>query len=550
MDRYGRITGDDWMGVARLAGTLREQGNKAEVNRSYEMLLKDPNAHKPEEVSGTNWDAAHGMWVNKQKRDEESKRIQRDNAILDAENRFSKQLSENGYTFDNLKTTNRAEFMAMSNLVGTFRESEAGKELVRNNRRARAAQAFTDFRAQRSLVNSLVGKGDKKGAAAGITQMSKNIPSPYTLEDYDPVSDSFSVKYRESWQGPVEVRRMGFQDAMATMNQTSDEHFFAQIASHMAGIQKTNDEYRNDPSKHGRAILRDGRSAYVIPQKRDGKNGELETFYFVQPEGGARFEVPSLEEFIASGAKIENLDRDKKIQDVRGAEIDNRIKREQLKSLSASADVKAKNDVADFIKQIYIKESGNDLGTTPEKIKSNAQAAGQWYAGVKGYDVDGLGLMLGGEGSGNSLSGDQLRIVATIKEMKRAGFSDDEIRKKIGAGNSQPVPEAVPLPAQPVALPARGMNLNPVPPQPQPKGFSRGMGLDISPEYIAPKRPARDAPREEWKAYWEAVLSYEAQQRALRKNAAVAAGKSQQEALVKARGLLGVDPQGKLRPLF
>lgn len=312
-DRYGRFSLADGFGMAQQVLGFSDYQDKAQVEQGLGMLSNGVT-ERPENINNQNWLKAEkrhteGLALKDQREDLKFK-----SNVKDRMDTYVPLLEQSNYNFDSLAVKDSTDVSAVGQLVKMYGETEQGKSVIRKNRGEMLARQYSVFNAGRKQTDEFLKAGKKDQAAMGIMELTNQVPMPYKLDEYDPETDSFSVKYIESKAGPKEVNRVSLNDVMHTMNNVSEKRFFEQGALHAEAVRQSNLEYRTNPTKHYRAKNKDGQAVTIVPQKNIHDLSDVD--YIVYSAGSDPYTVRSMGELQKQGFMFENLDTEKKRADI------------------------------------------------------------------------------------------------------------------------------------------------------------------------------------------------------------------------------------------
>jgi len=162
---------------------------------------------------------------------------------------------------------------AYATLISQEADTEEGKTTIRAGRAAKSQEAYGNFENIRGYVNEAIKQGDLTKAVNGMQRMTKDLPLPYQLGEFDRETQTFSVQYLDSPSGEFkETQRMGLQEVLTQMNQTGEKQFVTQLAFSFENIKKANDKKRMEPMYGTR---QDGRRFIIISQKEVLNPGQV-----------------------------------------------------------------------------------------------------------------------------------------------------------------------------------------------------------------------------------------------------------------------------------
>ena len=297
----------------------KKKQNEADVNTNMGMMSSPLQAHQqPTAMVGSptsQVEARRRTAVDTQAKD--SIRASKDNEEYKAKANsiIQHRLANKDESWEDMPVglySGRNGNRAYADLIQQEAQTVENRTRIMEGRAAKARESFIKYNQARGYINAALKAEDFQKAVNGIQQMTKDLPLPYQLGDFDPKSKTFSVQYLDSNSGKFqETYRIGFQEVMAQINQTGEKQFVTQMANNFEVIQKANVKKRQNPMYGKRA---DGQRFLVIPQKdvlnpnqvqievRDEKTNEKQMF-------------GSWAELQEAGINVENLGREKAMGD-------------------------------------------------------------------------------------------------------------------------------------------------------------------------------------------------------------------------------------------
>ena len=316
-DRYGRFDMSDGFGFAqqilKFSDYQKNKENGEQVERGLGML-DSGTTERPEDITNKNWLEAEKGHTESMNLRAKRENLEFSSKVKRKMDEYVPLLKQNNNNFDLLPTKNSVDVAAIGQLARVYAETEQGKSQIRKNRGEMLAHQYNVFNAEKKQVDNSLKAGNKEKAILGIMEMSKQAPMPYHLDEYDPKTDSFSVKYLESKGTPKEVNRVSFPDVLQTINNVNEKRFFQQGALHAEAVRQSNLEYRTNPEKHLRAKKKDGSIVTVVPQKNINDLSDVD--YIVYSSGNDPYTVHSMSELQKQGFVFESLDAEKKRTDI------------------------------------------------------------------------------------------------------------------------------------------------------------------------------------------------------------------------------------------
>ncbi|MBI9113165.1 hypothetical protein [Maridesulfovibrio ferrireducens] len=327
-DRHGRINFQDGMTMANQGMGLMNQMKRTDI---YAAELENINQAKedknqvglglaalqngqemPEDISSINRFKAQSYHTQGLANKDQQAQYTFNANVKARANEYIPILQKNNFNFDVIKPTDSAGIAAVASLAKTYGDTEQGKNLLHQNRSELLGRKYQEFQAGTKQVNQLLQEGRTDEALAGIENLTKAAPMPYHLDNFDPKSQTFAVKYIDSTKGAQETQRMGLKEVMQTINSMGGKQFFQQSAQHAEAIRQNNFEKRMNPKFHMRATDGNKNSITIVPQKNINDMGDID--YLVYPEGGGDpYTIRSMAELKKRGIVFEDLDRAKSL---------------------------------------------------------------------------------------------------------------------------------------------------------------------------------------------------------------------------------------------
>lgn len=192
-----------------------------------------------------------------------------------------------------------------------------GAETVEGKQRTQAAitkigqQAYPTFAAQKELAQKSLQSGDLDLTVTTLQNMSKTLPMPYKLGEFDKETQSFDVQYLDSNTGEFQsTRKMPLKQVMGMVNAMGEEKFNQQIALHALSVDAGNREKRQNPLFGKNA---NGDRFLVIPQKQWANPNSVE-IEVRNEKTNEKTIFPSWKALQDFGINIENLGREDKLK--------------------------------------------------------------------------------------------------------------------------------------------------------------------------------------------------------------------------------------------
>ncbi len=210
---------------------------------------------------------------------------------------------------------------AQAFLINQEATTEEGRTRIMKARIPRIKAAYDQFTNSKNHINAALQQGDLETVVNGIQQMTKKLPLPYEVGDFDQNSQTFSIKYLDRTSGEFqESGRIGIQEALAQINQTGEKQFFTQIANSAETIRKQNVENRMTPEY---AVRKSDGQRFVINRQKDPLDPRQVYIEVSDEKTGEMFIIDSESAMNEMGIFAENLPREKALKgmDVQDAQI-------------------------------------------------------------------------------------------------------------------------------------------------------------------------------------------------------------------------------------
>ncbi|MCG8620151.1 MAG: hypothetical protein MI802_28355, partial [Desulfobacterales bacterium] len=176
-----------------------------------------------------------------------------------------------------------------------------------------ARQSYPSYAGHKALAQEHMQSGDIDGAVGVLRQMSKDLPMPYRLGDFDDKTRTFDVQYLDSPTGQFQpTGKMTLQEAMQRVNKVGEKQYANIIAMNILAIDKGNREKRLNPMFGKNA---NGDRFLIMPQKQLANPNQVE-IEVRNEKTNEKIIFQSWEAMQDFGINIENQEHEEHLKDM------------------------------------------------------------------------------------------------------------------------------------------------------------------------------------------------------------------------------------------
>jgi len=208
---------------------------------------------------------------------------------------------------------------AFVNAVTAATSTEEAQSKLTATRMARFDKTYPIFELQKEAVNKALLEGREHDMIIGLKQMSKDLPIPYQLGEYNPEDRTYDVQYFDRRTGKLQsVEKKPVTQLIGEMNKVGKEQYYAQGLIHAEAKRLENLKTEANPL---RGKTSGGTSVLITPQIPPEKSdGNLNIRVKNEKTGELIAEYKTWEALYDSGTDVEDLKREKAMVDIKNVE--------------------------------------------------------------------------------------------------------------------------------------------------------------------------------------------------------------------------------------
>jgi len=374
-DQFGRITGDDWMGMARAASAMFGNDNTKVRHARDEMIDQYGNvksaveAVNPDELNPHQLKAFSSM----QKDYTGAVSAKRESDINAAVQGYHSQWQESGGDLNKLSFPKTdVEMAAQQQFFDAVSKTQEGRKALDANRKARIQQQYGEFRPHALKATELIKSGNIEAARPHIEAASNSAPIPYRYR-FDDGTGFYVEEFRSDSTGKWEpTRHVTEEEAVQALTQIMqgeqvtgsgelvNPYFFQEAYRRNEATRQGNLANLSDQKQWLTMKGKDGKVYHAIPQNsladhnrptdyilRDAQGNIIknkrQAESFIDPHSSTPKvqtgspNMFSMEELNSMGLMPENLEREQNLANISKTNQQTATSQAQQKSHEASA---------------------------------------------------------------------------------------------------------------------------------------------------------------------------------------------------------------------
>lgn len=264
-DRYGQVTGEDFLALGLGFQKIGEMRDKRQVGLGLDALTADPNAAQPEGVSGDNWAQAQTRFGQAQ----QGRLAGREAALdLEATKRMDTILAQAGGDpvsyLNNFEPRDSADLLAAARLSGAMEKNEKTKGSIFKTRLETGARQGQELMQSVRQARTLLDSGEQEKAGLMLEGASNTALTRWRYK-YNPETqqmDRLHLSREEGWAPTGES--IPVSEALGQAEKMTIQDYAMGVAGEMAATSEFNRKTIESGGQY--AVGSKGEELRVYPQ--------------------------------------------------------------------------------------------------------------------------------------------------------------------------------------------------------------------------------------------------------------------------------------------